>query len=98
MVEQLIARSNRRFLHDASYAVPSIVSVTRVVLAAFLIVLISRYPGATTLLIVVGITIVFSLDAVDGVLARRLNRQTLIGSFIDIAADRSVEFIFLQHF
>ena len=98
MIEELLPTNNRRSLHDLGYAAPSAVSVFRILLAAFFIVLISRYQSAPTLFIVLAVTIIFSLDAVDGILARILNRQSLIGSFIDIAADRIVEFIFLQHF
>lgn len=89
---------DRKLTRDLCYAAPSAVSVLRVLLAATVIIFISRYPAATVLVAVLGIIVVFSLDAFDGVLARWLNSQTLIGSFIDIAADRAVEFIFLQHF
>jgi len=89
---------DRELTRYLSYAAPSAVSVLRVLLAATVIVLIGRYPAETVPVTVLGIIVVFSLDALDGVLARLLNSQTLIGSFIDIAADRAVEFIFLQHF
>jgi CDP-diacylglycerol--glycerol-3-phosphate 3-phosphatidyltransferase len=98
MTKKLVQTADRKFTCELSYVAPSAVSVLRILLAALVIVLIARYPASTAPITVLGIIIVFSLDAFDGVLARWLNSQTLIGSFIDIAADRAVEFIFLQHF
>lgn len=78
--------------------IPSAISVVRVVLTILLLLMISRWPEQALATIILGVPIVFLLDAVDGIVARRLNSQTLPGSFIDIAADRLVEFIFLRHF
>ncbi len=78
--------------------VPSAVSIARVLLAALLVASISDWTTAIPFVAFIGVLLVFVLDAVDGVLARRLGCQSLVGSFIDIAADRFVEFIFLQHF
>lgn len=80
------------------YVVPSAVSVGRVLLTIFLITEINSWPGGVLTAALLGIPIIFVLDAVDGILARRFNTQTLLGSFIDIAADRLVEFLFLQYF
>lgn len=80
------------------YILPSAVSFLRVLLAIFLIVEIDKFPAGMLFAAFVGVPIIFTLDAVDGILARRLNSQTLLGSFIDIAADRLVEFLFLQYF
>jgi len=67
---------------------------------------VSRYPVlATTVLMLyygppmvqlgaVGMVIVLILmDSLDGVVARRRNEATLIGSALDIAADRAVEIV-----
>lgn len=80
------------------YIIPSAVSVVRVLLAIFFIAIVRTWPNWILVVAVVGVPFVIILDAVDGVIARHLNSQTLLGSFIDIAADRAVEFIFLQHF
>jgi phosphatidylglycerophosphate synthase len=80
------------------YIIPSAVSAARVLLAVLIITNVASPPEEILIAAFLGVPIVFILDAVDGILARRLNSQTLLGSFIDIAADRLVEFIFLQHF
>lgn len=96
-----MARYNRQSLSFRSrirYAIPSGVSGVRVFLAISMFAAITSWPSTATVVTWIGIPVVFALDAVDGVLARWLKVPTLIGSFIDIAADRAVEFIFLQHF
>jgi CDP-diacylglycerol--glycerol-3-phosphate 3-phosphatidyltransferase len=80
------------------YVIPSAVSAVRVLLAILLVTKVGSRPEEILVAAFLGVPIVFILDAVDGILARRLNSQTLAGSFIDIAADRLVEFLFLQHF
>ena len=82
----------------ARYLTPSAISVLRVLLAIFLVTEMVKWPTGMLAAALLGVPIVFILDAVDGIIARRLNSQTLLGSFIDIAADRAVEFIFLQYF
>jgi CDP-diacylglycerol--glycerol-3-phosphate 3-phosphatidyltransferase len=79
------------------YIIPSAVSVFRVLIALSIIATLTRWPSFTVLVTWIGIPLVFSLDAVDGVVARWLKVPTLLGSFIDIAADRAVEFIFLRY-
>jgi CDP-diacylglycerol--glycerol-3-phosphate 3-phosphatidyltransferase len=80
------------------YAIPSSVSVVRVLLAGLLVTEINNWPEQALILAILGVPVVIALDAVDGILARRLKSQSVAGSFIDIAADRLVEAIFLQHF
>lgn len=95
-----MARFNQRSLPYSSrvrYIIPSAVSVLRVLLAITIIAAITRWPSITVVAICIGIPVVFTLDAVDGMVARWLNVPTLLGSFIDIAADRAVEFIFLRY-
>jgi phosphatidylglycerophosphate synthase len=84
--------------NSLSYIIPSAVSVVRVFLAVLLVTEINASAERMLVAALVGVPIVIILDAVDGMLARQLNSQTMLGSFIDIAADRLVEFIFLQYF
>lgn len=95
-----MARLHQQSLSYSSrvrYMIPTAVSVVRVLIAIAIVETITRWPVITLSVIWIGIPIVFSLDAVDGMLARWLNVPTLLGSFIDIAADRAVEFIFLRY-
>ncbi len=78
-------------------AAPSAISAFRVVLAFVLIQLLIMRPHWAPVL-AIGILFVFLLDAVDGIVARRLESQSLLGSFVDIVADRLVEFCFFSHF
>jgi phosphatidylglycerophosphate synthase len=80
------------------YIIPSGVSGIRVLMAIGIIATVTRFPSMTGVLTWIGIPLVFALDAVDGMLARWLKVPTVIGSFIDIVADRAIEFIFIQHF
>lgn len=79
----------------ARYIAPSAVSCFRVLLA---LVLVSTFNDLSSLLIGIFVVVVFALDALDGIMARLLNSQSLSGSFIDIFCDRAVELIFLQCF
>src|SRR5207253_286710 len=74
-------RKPLRLTDTVRYIVPSAVSVLRVGLALLIILMIHRSPDRMFLAAVLGVPIVFILDAVDGVLARHLNSQTLLGSF-----------------
>jgi cardiolipin synthase (CMP-forming) len=80
------------------YILPSSVSAFRVGLCALIVISINRDASLGWIAAVFGIPITFLLDAVDGIVARKLQSQTLLGSFIDIAADRLVEFAFILHF
>jgi phosphatidylglycerophosphate synthase len=83
---------------NVAYIVPSFVSAIRVLIAYFLVTELIKAVDGILVAALVGVPVVFILDAVDGILARRLKSETLIGSFIDIAGDRLVEFLFLQCF
>jgi CDP-diacylglycerol---glycerol-3-phosphate 3-phosphatidyltransferase len=53
------------------------------------------FGGSTGQLISVGLIVILILmDSMDGMVARRRNETSLLGSALDIAADRSVEFVF----
>ncbi len=83
---------------SALFTLPSIVSASRVLIAGLLVYEMGRTPQRILLAALIGVPLVFLLDAVDGIVARRLKCQSLLGSFIDILADRAVEFIFLWYF
>lgn len=58
------------------------------------IVLLFYFGGAVGQLIDVPLIVVLILmDSLDGIVARRRNEQTLIGSALDVAADRAVEIV-----
>jgi phosphatidylglycerophosphate synthase len=88
----------RRHITRVRYIIPSAVSVFRVGLTALIIIGVTLDPSLNWTAAVLGVPIAFLLDAVDGILARRLKSQTVLGSFVDIAADRLVEFAFVLHF
>ena len=57
-------------------------------------VLMLYYGGPIVRLVAAGMVVVLILmDSLDGVVARRRNETTLIGSALDIAADRAVEIV-----
>ena len=90
---------NKDGLQPASkllYILPSAVSVVRVILALAIVEKVGDWTAGMPVVAFLGVLIVIVLDAVDGIIARYFNSQTLLGSFI--AADRLVEFIFLQYF
>jgi phosphatidylglycerophosphate synthase len=76
---------------------PSTVSALRILFALGLVVYFVDTPMEIFFTAVIGVPIVMSMDALDGILARYFRSQTIFGSFIDIAADRLVEFVFLLH-
>lgn len=53
----------------------------------------SQTPTESAIGIAVYIGLVFLLDGVDGFVARTFGRVTLAGSFLDLAADRTVELV-----
>jgi phosphatidylglycerophosphate synthase len=91
----VLEKSLKKTAVYAYYIAPSAVSCFRVLLA---LALVFTFNDLTSVFIGCAVGIVFGLDALDGILARWLNSQSLIGSFIDIFCDRAVELIFLQCF
>ncbi len=98
MTSNSIDQKSLKHISKPRYIIPSAVSVIRVFIALLIVVKIGDWREGIPIAALIGVPIVIILDAVDGILARHLNSQTLLGSFIDIAADRLVEFIFLQYF
>lgn len=45
--------------------------------------------------VIIIITIIFLLDGLDGIIARKLKTTSLFGSFLDIFGDRLIEFVFI---
>lgn len=72
---------------------PNIITLSRIPLLAFIIFLLYR-PSATPRFVAAPLIIVLILlDTFDGVVARRRGETSLLGSVLDIAADRTVEFL-----
>jgi CDP-diacylglycerol---glycerol-3-phosphate 3-phosphatidyltransferase len=95
---KLFNQNKEKTKRQALYLVPSFVSVIRVLFAVLLVTFAVNSSPGLLVSAVFGVPLVMFLDAVDGMVARRYNVQTLLGSFVDIAADRLVEFIFIQYF
>ncbi len=69
------------------------ITLSRLPLLTLIVILLYR-PAATPQLIAAPlIAILILLDTFDGVVARSLHQTSLLGSVLDIAADRTVEFI-----
>lgn len=77
---------------------PTFISIVRVCFAVVLVTFIDDIPGGLLFNAFIGVPVVMLMDALDGIVARKWNCQSLLGSFVDIAADRLVEFIFLSYF
>ncbi len=98
MIRKLLNQNGPNRPVSLRYVIPSAVSAVRVILAILLLAMTNGQPNGMLFAALIGVPIIMALDAVDGMLARHLNSQTMLGSFIDIAADRLVEFIFLLFF
>ena len=71
----------------------NLITVLRFPLLVLIVLLL--YVGGSVGQLVSGILIVvlILMDSLDGIVARRRNEQTLIGSALDVAADRAVEIV-----
>ncbi|MBW7882292.1 MAG: CDP-alcohol phosphatidyltransferase family protein [Caldilineaceae bacterium] len=73
---------------------PTLITIARFPLL-IVIVLLLYFGGAPGRFVVVPLTVlIIAMDALDGIVARRRGEETLLGSVLDIAADRAVEIIF----
>jgi CDP-diacylglycerol--glycerol-3-phosphate 3-phosphatidyltransferase len=71
----------------------NVVTVLRMPLLALVVGLLYR-SGAEVRFLAAGLIVVLILlDSLDGVVARALKQESLVGSVIDIAADRTVELV-----
>lgn len=77
-----------------SYILPNSVIALRVLLAFVAVGLLGMAAPSAAATGVVLIVVVVALDAVDGWVARRLDRASELGAVLDITADRIVEHVF----
>ena len=79
------------------FGMANLVTLTRLFL--LLILVVNAYSSGDMLLINLPLLIViFALDGVDGYVARKRHEESLLGSILDIAADRVVENVLLLVF
>lgn len=92
----MLRRYRLRPMNDLR-ATPNLLTFLRLIVAPFLVlaVLGGKYELAFTLFVLAGIT-----DAMDGLLARILDQQTLLGQYLDPVVDKlllSTLFLVLHH-
>ena len=83
---------------EKSYAVPNLIIGGRVVLAFVAIGLLSASSPVVAAAGIVLTVVVIAMDALDGILARKLDAVSDLGAVLDITADRIVEHIFWIYF
>ena len=71
----------------------NLITVLRFPLLVLIVVLLYFGGSVGQLIDVVLIVGLILMDSLDGIIARRRNEQTLIGSSLDVAADRAVEIV-----
>ncbi len=71
----------------------NVITVSRFPLLAVIVGLLYLGGAGGQLLAAGLIVLLIVMDSLDGIVARRRNEQTLIGSALDIAADRAVEIV-----
>ena len=86
------------FLRRCGGHAANAVTLARVVLAIIVVTAAQFHFNEASLLLPVLIVLVFALDGIDGSIARWLNSASILGSFLDLAADRIVEFLFILLF
>lgn len=77
-----------------SYRIPNLVIAARVVLAFVAAGLFVSGGAAAAAVGVVLVVVVIAMDALDGIVARRLGLASKVGAVLDITADRIVEHVF----
>lgn len=75
----------------------NIITLTRLFLSFGVIALFRRHPGLDVVLIFT-ILLIFTLDAIDGSVARKRNETSEIGALLDTIADRIIENAFWIYF
>lgn len=73
------------------------ITLIRTIITFGIIALFGRHPTLTIALIF-SIPVIFILDAVDGIVARKRNETTEIGALLDTIADRIIENTFWIYF
>jgi len=84
-------------LDDGQVAMANLVTLTRLLLL-FVLVANAYSSGHMLLLNLPLLIVIFALDGVDGYVARKRNEESILGSILDIAADRVVENVLLLVF
>jgi len=74
--------------------VPNLITALRFPLLVVVVLMLYLGGAVAQFLAVFLIVLLLLMDSLDGILARRLGQQTLVGSALDIAADRAVEIVF----
>jgi len=69
------------------------ITLSRLPLLVLIIVLLYQPLGNWRIVAAPLILLLIALDSVDGIVARRLGQTSILGSVLDIAADRTVEFL-----
>ena len=75
----------------------NIITLSRLLLTFVVIALFGRHPTLDIVLIF-SIALIFALDAVDGIVARKRNEITETGALLDTIADRIIENTFWIYF
>ena len=73
------------------------ITIARTVYAFVVIALFGHYP-AMDIALIFSIALIFGLDAVDGIVARKRNKASKTGALLDTLADRIVENTFWIYF
>ena len=76
------------------YRIPNLVIASRVALAFVAAALLLAGSGLAAGIAVALIVVVIAMDALDGIVARRLGVASKLGGILDITADRIVEHVF----
>jgi phosphatidylglycerophosphate synthase len=71
----------------------NLITVLRFPVLVLIVVLLYWGESVGQLMDVFLIVVLILMDSLDGIVARRRNEQTLIGSALDVAADRAVEIV-----
>lgn len=91
MVDPALSRLSSRTHEDETVA--NLITVSRFpVLIALVLLLFSSSPGARLSAVFV-VVLLIGMDTLDGMVARRRKEESLLGSVLDIMADRAVELV-----
>ena len=72
---------------------PNLITLSRIPLLALIIFLLYQPSALSRFIAAPSIIVLILMDTFDGVIARRRGQTSLMGSVLDIAADRTVEFL-----
>lgn len=74
--------------------IPNLITTLRFPILVVIVLMLYYGGPLIQLLAAPAIVALILMDSLDGIMARRLNQSTLVGSALDIAADRTVEIAF----